>query len=84
MNFLYSIGCYLMSLMLLNVFVFSVFFFNLSVFYIILSFCLFSVSTGQPFLLIEYKFSLWPIVLTEGFLAFGLASFHTKFSDFCS
>ena len=27
---------------------------------------------------------LWPIVLTEGFLAFGTASFHTKFSDFCA
>ena len=60
-------------------------FLNLSIFYIILvNICVFSVSTSQTFLLIEYKRILWPIVLTKGFLAFGPTSFHTKFCDFCA
>ena len=83
-NLFYSFGRNLMSLMLLNVFVLRKFlcFFELVNFLYFFSF--FSVSTNQHFFLIEYKLILWPIVLTEGFLAFGTTNFHTKFSDFCA
>ena len=56
-NFLFSFGCYLMSLMILNVFILRKFlwFFELVNFFILFksTFCLFSVSTGHLFLLIE-------------------------------
>ena len=77
-----------MSLMLLNVFVLRKFlrFFELVIFlyYFSQHFAYSPVSTGQFFLLIEYKLILWLIVLTEGFLAFGTTSFQTKLSDFCA
>ena len=38
-------------------------------------------STLPPY---RIKLNLWPIVWTEGFLAFVPRSFHTKFSDFCA
>ena len=44
---------------------------------------LISVSTGRSFLRMKDKLILWPIVSTEGFLAFDTRIFHTKFSDFC-
>ena len=87
MNFVYSFGCYLMSLMLLNAFVLGKIcdFLNLSIFYNILVNNLFILSKcrsiSPPY---EDELILWPIVLTESFLAFGTTSFHTKFSDFCA
>ena len=63
----------------------SVVFLNLSILYIILlTFCIFSVYTGQIYFPIVHNLILWRIVLTAGFLAFGSTIFHTKFCDFCA
>ena len=63
----------------------SVIFFILSIPYIIsVNFCVFSLKTGQTFFPVEDILILLRIFLTEGFLAFGTTSFHTKFYDFCA
>ena len=80
-------GCYLMSLMLLNVSVLREFqeFLNLSIFYFSLVNYLIIPSNYRPNILpYRMQFVFVADVLTERFLAFGTTSFQTKISSFCA
>ena len=79
MNMCHAFGCYLMSLMSLNVFVLRKFprFFETCHFFIIFqsSFCLFSENTGQTFFPMDYIIILWRFVSKERFRAFCTTGF---------